>query len=421
MSDLCYNCGDCHLPRPCAAQLKQCNICQNWGHSYNFCPKSVRLQDPHYQFWALCHNCDMWHLPDPGKFAMYQCTRCGHLGHKEFFCPINAVHRNPHASHTNNADTQKGNKRLRTSDSSPGSQVVNGGFVHPETVRKIMLDAVHEAFQYQIAGYTNEQIIGHFTKPAPPPQVEVGQSTNTVARHPSNADTPSNNVFSAPTGHGMAQPVTSSAETPAPRAPATILPSHGGTIDNVYSEMHRRFDQDQLIQATSHEAQVQNVAAIAFQPTNEVASTTTIMNSPATTQENTNSSFAAPHSEDSFNKASISNILAAEVGGNGETFTNDQGLLNFSTTTAATDASPAWAISNDGNQAEPLHQMEPLQHPETVPETNAQQLQMEAAGNGDIGVRMTDTATDEQPKAAPKKTGGAKKKAATRSNPKRST
>jgi hypothetical protein len=49
MSDLCYNCGDCHLPRPCAVGLKLCEICGNLGHTYNFCPRGVPLRDPNYQ------------------------------------------------------------------------------------------------------------------------------------------------------------------------------------------------------------------------------------------------------------------------------------------------------------------------------------------------------------------------------------
>ena len=49
MTDLCYNCGDCHLPSPCAVALTQCTICKNYGHTYNFCPLGVKIVDPNYQ------------------------------------------------------------------------------------------------------------------------------------------------------------------------------------------------------------------------------------------------------------------------------------------------------------------------------------------------------------------------------------
>ena len=51
MSDLCHNCGDCHLgavPSPCAQTMNHCTICGYWGHTYNFCPQGVHKMEPGY-------------------------------------------------------------------------------------------------------------------------------------------------------------------------------------------------------------------------------------------------------------------------------------------------------------------------------------------------------------------------------------
>lgn len=59
MSDLCHNCGDCHLgsqPTPCPQTLNECIICKNFGHTFNFCPLSVRLVDKDYQYWMICRE-----------------------------------------------------------------------------------------------------------------------------------------------------------------------------------------------------------------------------------------------------------------------------------------------------------------------------------------------------------------------------
>ncbi|KAM3424254.1 hypothetical protein BST61_g11206 [Cercospora zeina] len=70
MTDLCKNCGCCHLgvdPTPCQKMLEFCQTCKQWGHTPNFCPLGVR--DANGQigplYWMLCSNCDRWHLPQP--------------------------------------------------------------------------------------------------------------------------------------------------------------------------------------------------------------------------------------------------------------------------------------------------------------------------------------------------------------------
>ncbi|GIZ41519.1 hypothetical protein CKM354_000482200 [Cercospora kikuchii] len=45
MTDLCKNCGCCHLgvdPSPCTKMLETCHTCKQWGHTTNFCPLGVR-------------------------------------------------------------------------------------------------------------------------------------------------------------------------------------------------------------------------------------------------------------------------------------------------------------------------------------------------------------------------------------------
>lgn len=51
MSDLCHNCGDCHLGAhaiKCRKELRECIICRALGHTYNFCPRSVHQLDEKY-------------------------------------------------------------------------------------------------------------------------------------------------------------------------------------------------------------------------------------------------------------------------------------------------------------------------------------------------------------------------------------
>ena len=56
MSNLCYNCGECHLPQPCTAELKYCDICSNYGHYYYFCHVGVKQRDVNFIYHLLCHN-----------------------------------------------------------------------------------------------------------------------------------------------------------------------------------------------------------------------------------------------------------------------------------------------------------------------------------------------------------------------------
>ena len=120
MSDLCHNCGSCHLPRPCDINLSHCDICNNFGHSYNFCPLGVWQKDPSYLYWMLCHNCDCWHLPQPCLEPLHKCVECGQIGHIELFCPVRARTRENVLPSPATSTTLAGHKRTRTSQSETG-------------------------------------------------------------------------------------------------------------------------------------------------------------------------------------------------------------------------------------------------------------------------------------------------------------
>lgn len=47
MSNLCYNCGNCHLPVPCGAAIVYCDICGNYGHHWYFCHLGAITKQPY--------------------------------------------------------------------------------------------------------------------------------------------------------------------------------------------------------------------------------------------------------------------------------------------------------------------------------------------------------------------------------------
>ncbi|PSK42049.1 hypothetical protein B9Z65_3963 [Elsinoe australis] len=95
MSDLCYNCGSCHLPLPCNKPLVLCNLCHQLGHTNNFCHKGYQTVDSSYHFYALCHSCTLYHLPKPcQKSHPARCTTCYQTGHLPFYCPVAPAPRN---------------------------------------------------------------------------------------------------------------------------------------------------------------------------------------------------------------------------------------------------------------------------------------------------------------------------------------
>lgn len=151
MSDLCYNCGDCHLgfhPTPCRRELTECMVCRNLGHQYTFCPKSVRNIEKNYEYCMLCHNCDEWHLPTPCEHDLVQCNRCFNHGHLPHFCPRYPI--------------------VRGSDVANGFYAISINQVHPELFRKIKVDTCVETLRL-LEKYTKQQVFNYMSRPALPP------------------------------------------------------------------------------------------------------------------------------------------------------------------------------------------------------------------------------------------------------------
>ncbi|GAB7326000.1 hypothetical protein MBLNU13_g10042t2 [Cladosporium sp. NU13] len=111
---------------------------------------------------ALCHNCDEWHLPNPCSKSDHLCGQCGHSGHLEFFCPV---------APTDRIAYLREQRRLEA----PGQRPVNHdlrlpfqGVIPQETMTKIKLDAVKEAFKLLDNGCTPKQVLAFMGGPPVP-------------------------------------------------------------------------------------------------------------------------------------------------------------------------------------------------------------------------------------------------------------
>ncbi|KAK5130231.1 hypothetical protein LTR08_002277 [Meristemomyces frigidus] len=118
MSNLCYNCGSCHLPQVCAAPLNCCEICNNDGHFWYFCYLGARQRVPNFNYFALCANCNIWHLPLPCNSPAVKCVQCGNYGHLGTFCPVSALPFLPNSTGliAPREPAKVGNKRQRTAE-----------------------------------------------------------------------------------------------------------------------------------------------------------------------------------------------------------------------------------------------------------------------------------------------------------------
>ncbi|KAM0717207.1 hypothetical protein Q7P37_007059 [Cladosporium fusiforme] len=156
MSDLCYNCLNCHLPEPCRSNLVQCEICYAFGHHYIFCQRGVFIRDPGHYYQALCHNCDKWHLPHPCIQLEHRCSECGHYGHLEWFCPVNAHDRVAHMR--NERMNQPRTPAPTNHHNANGSPVP----IPHQTVNLIKLHGVQEAFNLINQGWGPHDVVNYF-------------------------------------------------------------------------------------------------------------------------------------------------------------------------------------------------------------------------------------------------------------------
>ncbi|CAK3871074.1 nucleic acid binding 17 [Lecanosticta acicola] len=285
MSDLCHNCGDCHLgalPKPCSREMEQCEICHNWGHKWAFCPAGPRNMDATYEYWMICHNCDSWHLPHPCDKPMHQCTQCGLFGHLSTFCPMQ-----PAAQYLWD-EGQPGNKRKRVLDPNvggPASELAtNINQVHPDLFRSIqhngaamamgligegsdMTNYVHRAINHlaletgrlplssqaaATARVAVMQPIRDMNWPVPRPMLTHDSAANTV---PYYSDTADNTRYDNPYARkdSVHADHMSSMMTPTPSSAVKPLTGLVLPRDGVYQAMHQSFARGELARAAEPE------------------------------------------------------------------------------------------------------------------------------------------------------------------------
>ncbi|EME40899.1 hypothetical protein DOTSEDRAFT_27499 [Dothistroma septosporum NZE10] len=269
MSDLCHNCGDCHLGAQavkCRKELQECIICRSLGHTYNFCPRSVHQLDEAYNYLMLCHNCDSWHLPKACEHELKHCERCQQYGHMVFFCPIDPEPRC-------RVDEPMGAKRQRVQDAgrelvqhriAPVTEVLH---VHPQLLRDIKLYAVRDAFQL-LGAYRQADVLQYFARPVLPPlqamtstvqhpisfvTQQQGVNHDIDASAPSAAATsPDGNIFEL-RGMQHSEQQGQGSPTMLPTPAATTEPQTStapeSTSSGVYQTMHDRFERGELAMA----------------------------------------------------------------------------------------------------------------------------------------------------------------------------
>jgi len=279
MSDLCQNCGSCHLPQPCRKPLVHCETCTNFGHTFNFCPLGVSGTS----YWMLCHNCDAWHLPQPCSQPLHGCVQCGAGGHIELYCPVKPQ---PRPDKILSSTNHTSNKRQRTSDSNadgPEPQVLTAGkrllcvfsydptlTIFTEGMRQIRLMVAKDVIHLLATKNANEvlEIMAQPVEQASElPQVitAVGSAFHAARL----ADTPLEprvnsgnthhaNNYVSPFGNQyvpISKQVRANPQEPPPPAsdarPETSFGLQSGANEGVYTTMHDRFGRGEFARANT--------------------------------------------------------------------------------------------------------------------------------------------------------------------------
>ncbi|KAI5363141.1 hypothetical protein Slin14017_G068220 [Septoria linicola] len=190
MTDLCKNCGCCHLgadPVPCGEPLKYCGSCKQGGHTANFCPMGVYSQSgpPGPMYFMICSNCDRWHLPSPCQIPLQQCKQCGHYGHMPHYCPVNPIPSRPLRSlaqpqQSPSKGSAGGRKRKRQDEPDKPQlmvtlplRVLDPQHVHPTLIRQIQ-QSVWNDLTRMLVDHTREDVLALLTQGVPLPSA-IGQ------------------------------------------------------------------------------------------------------------------------------------------------------------------------------------------------------------------------------------------------------
>lgn len=258
MTDLCYNCGNCHLPDRCGHTLVQCNICYCFGHMWVFCPRGVIIKDPTYRYWAICHNCDEWHLPRPCLKPLHDCSRCSQWGHLEMYCPVNPLER----IEALREERRKLINPQQTPDNRVAAAAVGDGVISHQTITRIKCDAIKNALGLLDQGWTARDILLHTAGPqaaqdptllapmyAPVPSIAQAAHRVLEANNKESQDQPNNKSNDEHGNQNQAQP--QPAQPFVKPEYETIQPPRqlGGPSPSHYGIMHARFYHGDLARA----------------------------------------------------------------------------------------------------------------------------------------------------------------------------